>query len=209
MNKRLLGLTASSFIFAAALTGCTVRSVGSSFSFSVSKGEKTEATTVKATEATKEKAAEAVTEKKSGNNKNSNELPDIKDYTGSYTCNGYGSWGGDKYPDCETIQNDLENDPITISADGTMHFHGADYKLIPEGTKKDAVIFGIDGSGFDFGSFYENGSVDKDYDGAVYFTKETQHFTINVEESSYDIYKVHLTANGDRSSSAYISFSKD
>ena len=200
MKKRLLGLTASSFIFAAALTGCTVSSGTSSFSFSVSKGDD-ENVTAKSTDTTKEK--------KSKNNTSKDKLPDIKDYTGSYTCNGYGSWGGDKYPDCKTIQNDLENDPMTISANGIMHFYGADYKLIPEGTKNEAVIFSIDGSGFDFDSFSKNGSVDKDYDGAVYFTKETQHFTINDEDSSYETYKVCLTVAGDKSSSAYISFSKD
>lgn len=200
MKKRLLGLTASSFIFAAALTGCTVSSGNSSFSFSVSKGDD---------ESTKAKPLEAANEKKSRNKASYDGLTDIKDYTGSYTCNGYASWGGSKYPDCKTIQNDLENDPMTISADGTMHFHGADYKLIPEGTKNEAVIFSIDGSGFDFGSFSKNGSVNKDYDGAVYFTKETQHFTINDEDLSYETYKVCLTAAGDKSSSAYILFSKD
>ena len=200
MKKRLLGLTASSFIFAAALTGCTLSSGNSSFSFSVSKGDD-ESATAKPTDTAKEK--------KSGNKANTDGLPDIKDYAGSYTCNGYGSWGGDKYPDCTTIQNDLEKDPMTISADGTMHFHGSDYKLIPEGTKNDAVIFSIDGSGFDFDSFSKNGRVDKDYDGAVYFTKETQHFTINDEDQTYENYKVCLTAAGDGSSSAYISFSKD
>lgn len=200
MKKRLLGLTASSFIFAAALTGCTVSSGNSSFSFSVSKVDD---------ESTKAKPLEAANEKKSRNKASDDVLTDIKDYTGSYTCNGYASWGGSKYPDCKTIQNDLENDPMTISADGTMHFHGADYKLIPEGTKNEAVIFSIDGSGFDFGSFSKNGSVNKDYDGAVYFTKETQHFTINDEDLSYETYKVCLTAAGDKSSSAYILFSKD
>ncbi|MBO7473253.1 MAG: hypothetical protein J6U00_04500 [Ruminococcus sp.] len=200
MKKRLLGLTASSFIFAAALTGCTVSSGTSSFSFSVSKGDDERVTT---------KSTDTAKKKNSRNNASNDELPDIKYYTGSYTCNGYVSWGGSKYPDCKTIQNDLENDPMTISADGTMHFHGTDYKLIPEGTKNEAVIFSIDGSGFDFGSFSKNGSVNKDYDGAAYFTKETQHFTINDEDSSYETYKVCLTAAGDESSSAYILFSKD
>lgn len=164
MNKRLLGLTSSAFILAAAFTGCTD-----------GKGKK----------------------------------PDIKDYKGSYTCNGYASWSGDKYPDCETIQNDLKNDPMTISADGTMHFHGSDYKLVPERITDEAVIFSIDGSGFDLSKYPYNGVTDNDYDGAVYFAKETQHYTVNDEDQTYDTYNVYLTVKDDDSCAAYISFEKD
>ena len=164
MNKRLLGLTSSAFILAAAFTDCTA-----------GKGKK----------------------------------PDIKDYKGSYTCNGYASWGGDKYPDCETIQNDLKNDPMTISADGTMHFHGSDYKLVPERITDEAVIFSIDGSGFDLSKYPYNGVTDNDYDGAVYFAKETQHYTVNDEDQTYDTYNVYLTVKDDDSCAAYISFEKD
>lgn len=200
MNKRLLGLTSSAFIFAAALTGCTISSGDSSFSFSVSKGDD---------KTVSDKSADTAKDKKSDKKADKGALPDIKDYTGSYTCNGYGSWGGDKYPDCETIQNDLEKDPMTISDDGTLHFHGGDYRLVPEGTKDDAEIFSIEGISFDFDQYPYYNVTDKDSEGVVYFVKETQHMTVNDVDCPYETYKVCLTAKDDTSSSAYISFSKD
>ncbi|WP_295085560.1 hypothetical protein [Ruminococcus sp.] len=200
MNKRLLGLTSSAFIFAAALTGCTISSGDSSFSFSITNDDE---------EPNSDKSIETENGKKSGKKVDRGELPDIKDYMGSYTCNGYGSWGGDKYPDCETIQSELEKDPMTISEDGTMHFHGSDYKLIPEGTIDNTVVFSIDGSGFNFDKYPYHDITDKDYEGAVYFTKETQQMTVNDVDCPYVTYKVCLTAKDDTSSSAYISFNKD
>ncbi len=186
MKKRLLGLTSSAFIFAAAITGCTVKSGDSSFSFSVSKGDKSH-----------------------DNKSDTSAKPDINDFKGTYKCNGYASWSLKNYPDLSELKSSLETNPMTVSDKGTMHLNGKDYKLIPEGTSGEAIIFSIDGSGFDLDKFPDRGFMDEKYDGAVYFAKETEHMKVNGTDVPYDTYKVYLTANGDSSCAAYLSFDKE
>ena len=64
-------------------------------------------------------------------------------------------------------------------------------------------------NGYELGFHPYHDITDKDYEGAVYFTKETQQMTVNDVDCPYETYKVCLTAKDDSSSSAYISFSKD
>jgi hypothetical protein len=132
---------------------------------------------------------------------------DISELKGTYNVTGYGSWGGDKYPDCKTLEASLKNVPMKISNSGKMTFYGNEYQLVPEGTQGDILIYGVKGSGFDFDSRNEIGfDVDSDYEGPAYFSKQSQSMTVNDKEYTYDTYVVYYTAKGDKSCSAYFSF---
>lgn len=130
---------------------------------------------------------------------------DLSELKGTYSVSGFGSWGGDEYPDCKSLESTLQSDPMTISKDGKMTFIGSDYQLVPEGKEDDILIYSIKDSGFKKSSAY-GFEVDRDYEGPAYFSKQSQTMTVNEKDYTYDTYAVYYTAQGDNTCSAYFIF---
>ena len=204
MKKGLYGFTA--FIMALTLVGCGADKEKTSDNDS--KSSKTSSVSDEKKESKKSKKSDDDIEVDTS-------APDIKEYAGVYVKRGHGLWGD--YPDeldPDNIEKALEDDPMTISEDGIMHFCGKDYKLNAEGTKDGSHIYSVEGSTFDFkefckpakGIFATPKCVDKDYEGVVYFVDEEMKMTVNDEEVPYHELMVYLTAKGDASCSEYIEF---
>jgi len=196
MKKELLGFTA--LVMAAALIGCS--------------GDK------KKTSDKESKSAQttaASDEKKESSSSGKSSL-DIKNYAGEYVLTSYGTTD-DGYPDVfdiEDIADSLENDPMTISEDGTLHFCGKDYKLVTEKVfdkfDKEENVYSVEGSGFDFDKFYKSKRisikcVDKDYEGVAYFTASESQSKFD-EDTVFKFFTLFITAKGDEECALSLSF---
>lgn len=141
---------------------------------------------------------------------------DIKNYAGEYVMTSYGT-EDDGYPDVfdiEDIADTLENDPMTISEDGTLHFCGKDYKLVTEKVfdkfDKEENVYSVEGSGFDFDKYYKSKRmsikcVDKDYEGVAYFTASESQSKFD-EDTVFKSFTLHITAKGDEKCALSLSF---
>lgn len=208
MKKGLLGLSA--FIFAAALVGCSADKEKNA-----DNKDKAETTTVAEETSASAKDEDVFDDEDDKDNNKKNKKDNkteitpssisIKDISGPYHKTGH-AYSGD-YPDeLDTIDNDLKDDPVTISEDGTLHFCGKDYKLIDGVTKKEADLFAIEGSGFDSAKYKGVFSckADKDYEGPCAFAKVTSHMTVNDEDRPYDSYMLFLKQKGTKDCFGYI-----
>lgn len=201
MKKGLLGLSA--FIFAAALVGC-----GADKEKNADNKDKAETTTVaEETSAAKNDAEDSGKEDTTSKKDEKTADPvSIKDIAGAYHKTGH-AYMGDYPDDMKNIDDQLKEDPITVSEDGTLHFCGKDYKLNEEGVKEEANIFSIEGSGFDTSKYMGVFSckADKDYEGPCAFIKTTTHMKINGEDCPYDTYMLLLKQSGTEDTYGYIS----
>lgn len=204
MKKGLYGFTA--LVMALTLVGCGADK---------EKASDNDSKSSKTTTVADEKKNSKKSDKSVDDVKVDTSAPDIKTYAGEYVTRGYGLW--EDYPDeldPKKLEKTLEDDHMTISEDGTLHFCGKDYKLVPEGTKDGSHVYSVDGSTFDFKNFCKPAKnmfstpkcVDKDYEGVVYFIDEALPMTVNDEEVPYNEFRVYITAKGDESCSECISF---
>ncbi|MCR5600416.1 MAG: hypothetical protein K6G33_06740 [Ruminococcus sp.] len=221
MKRELFGFSA--FIFAAALVGC-----GADKEKNADNKDKAETTTVAENPADSIQSATidsnieiTTVEENTAEEDNivSKSAPDIKEYAGELVLTGFGTIN-DGYPDIDAnkIIDASEDDPATISEDGTLHFNGKDYKLIPEGvikpqySDKDLIVYSIEGSGFDFDKYSKNvysltsrKCLDKDYEGPAFLTISQWDTHSGDEDYSYNLYSLQITEKGDDDSALDIS----
>lgn len=132
---------------------------------------------------------------------------DLSDLKGTYTLSEYGSWGGDDYPDCDSIAQSLYTDPMEISKSGKLHFDGKEYRLSSKGKRNGMTVFSVRGSGFGFDRKNDSGiEVDDDYTGPAYITVESEIMLVNDKECLSNTCSLYYTAKGDEQCSAFFTF---
>ena len=141
----------------------------------------------------------------------------LKTIAGSYTysygyCNSF-DHTIERYedPSSDEVKKIFENDPVTISESGVLHFDGKDYQLEAQefgpGTfGDDEGIFSVEGCGFSMKEYKQGIGLDvssEDYSGAALVKYSVSSMTINGEELSSSSITVYVT--DDTSTSAHVS----
>jgi len=118
-------------------------------------------------------------------------------------------------PSGDEVKKIFEDDPVTISEDGVLHFDGRDYQLEvqefgPGSFDSDEGVFSVEGCGFSLKKYKQGIGLDvssEEYSGAALVTYSVSSWTINGETTETSSITVYVT--DDTSESAHVSFNFD
>ncbi|MBR3282018.1 MAG: hypothetical protein IKI56_01825 [Ruminococcus sp.] len=118
-------------------------------------------------------------------------------------------------PYSDEVKKIFEDDPVTISEDGVLHFDGRDYQLEvqefgPDSFDSDEGVFSVEGSGFSLKDYKHGIGLDvssEEYSGAALVTYSVSSWTVNGETTETGSITVYVT--DDTSESAHVSFTFD
>ncbi|HRR76568.1 MAG TPA: hypothetical protein P5191_07115 [Ruminococcus sp.] len=130
-------------------------------------------------------------------------------YEFSYGMNNTSDCSIERYADASSdeVRKIFEDDPVTISEDGVLHFDGKDYQLEPQEFGDNKGLFSVEGCGFSMKEYKHGIGLDvssKEYSGAAIVKYSVSSFSFGDDTTIIPSISVYVTDS--TSESAQVSF---